>query len=50
MLTIAATSGTAVPRHPISYDPEELFIIADAAPYAAEQNARCTMTFDENLD
>jgi len=38
----------AVPCHPISYDPEELFVIADAALAAAKRNLRRAMNFDDN--
>lgn len=48
MFTVAATSGMAVPRDPYSYDPEELFVIADAAPSAAKRNLRRAMNFDDN--
>ena len=40
ILTIAATSGVAVPADPYSYDPEELFVSADAALYAAKRTSR----------
>lgn len=37
LLTIDATSGIAVPREPHAYDPEELFVTADSALYAAKR-------------
>ena len=40
MFTIGATSGIAVPSDPFSYDPEELFVKADAALYAAKRMRR----------
>jgi diguanylate cyclase (GGDEF)-like protein len=40
MFTIGATSGIAVPTDPYSYCPEELFIRADAALYAAKRTCR----------
>lgn len=36
MFTVGATSGVAVPDDPFSYEPEELFVRADAALYAAK--------------
>jgi diguanylate cyclase (GGDEF)-like protein/PAS domain S-box-containing protein len=36
MFTVGATSGIAVPADPYSYDPEELFVRADAALYTAK--------------
>jgi len=40
MVTIGATSGIAVPADPYSYDPEDLFVRADAALYAAKKAKR----------
>ena len=40
MFTVAATSGMAVPADSYSYDPEELFVTADAALYAAKRTRR----------
>lgn len=40
LFTIAATSGIAVPADPYRYDPEELFVSADAALYAAKRRLR----------
>lgn len=37
MFTIGAASGVAAPNDPYFYDPEELFIRADAALYAAKR-------------
>ncbi len=37
IFTVAATSGIAAPPDPYSYDPEELFVIADAALYATKR-------------
>lgn len=40
MLTVGVSSGLAVPTDPYSYDPEELFIRADAALYANKKKCR----------
>jgi diguanylate cyclase (GGDEF)-like protein/PAS domain S-box-containing protein len=40
MLTIAASTGIAVAPDPYSYDPEELFVRADSALYAAKRARR----------
>lgn len=40
MFTVGATSGIAFPTDPYSYDPEELFVSADAALYAAKRTSR----------
>lgn len=40
MFTVGATSGVAAPNDPYFYDPEELFIRADAALYAAKRTLR----------
>jgi predicted signal transduction protein with EAL and GGDEF domain len=40
MLTVAATSGIAIPPDPYCYDPEELFAHADATLYAAKRRLR----------
>lgn len=40
VFTIAATSGIAVPTDPYSYDPEELFVSADATLYATKRTFR----------
>lgn len=44
MFTVGAANGIAVPADPYSYDPEELFIRADAALYAAKRTYRRTRT------
>lgn len=40
IFAITATSGIAVPTDPYSYDPEELFVTADAALYTAKRALR----------
>jgi diguanylate cyclase (GGDEF)-like protein/PAS domain S-box-containing protein len=40
IFTVGATSGIAIPADPYSYDPDELFVTADAALYAAKRAFR----------
>lgn len=40
MLTIEASTGIAVPNDPYFYDPEQLFVTADAALYVAKKARR----------
>lgn len=47
MFTIAATSGIAVPTDPYSYEPEELFVSADAALYVAKRTSRRARVSDQ---
>jgi predicted signal transduction protein with EAL and GGDEF domain len=42
MFTVGATSGMAFPDDPFAYDPEQLFIKADTALYAAKKASRCS--------
>lgn len=48
MFTIGASSGIAVPTDPYSYDPEELFVRADAALYAAKRARRRARASDRS--
>ncbi|KQM14731.1 hypothetical protein ASE49_11190 [Novosphingobium sp. Leaf2] len=40
IFTVGATSGIAVPPDPFAYDPEELFVRADTALYAAKRTGK----------
>lgn len=40
LFSVAASSGIAIPADPYCYDPEELFVRADAALYAAKASSR----------
>lgn len=42
IFTVGATSGMAVPTDPYSYNPEDLFVSADAALYDAKRRSRST--------
>lgn len=44
IFTVGATSGIAVPPDPFSYNPEELFVSADTALYAAKRASRPART------
>jgi len=43
--TVTAAISMTIPSNPYFYDPEELFIIIDAALYAGKRNLRRAMTF-----
>lgn len=47
IFTVGAACGIAVPRDPCSYDPEGLFVSADAALYAAKRASRATRRFTQ---
>lgn len=50
MFTVGATSGIAVPTDPYSYDPEELFNLADAALYSAKRARRRTEELTRSVE
>lgn len=48
VFTVGATSGIAHSFDPFSYDPEELFVRADTALYAAKRSSRSSRSFRHN--